>query len=172
MRKKVLQTSLLSTLFLFLSCNISKMTFGNSKNWIPENFNPQKTILLVQKFDASAKIQEQMEEYMSTTYPYKYEFATNIQIANKIGKYADTKLYKYALMTFNRKDVVNYRYVDANNIRAGGPMNRNDPTTYKSVDFNFYDRDGDKNYPSTQRPSSSVMMTFKPVINTIVKKFE
>jgi hypothetical protein len=44
--------------------------------------------------------------------------------------------------------------------------------TVTGFDFHFYDRELDKSYPATGKPSSYATMTFEPVINTIVKKFE
>ncbi len=133
------------------SCNTSKKTFGNGDKWLPADFNPSKTILLVEKFKAVAKVQQKMEECMSENYSYKYEFVDKETIENRTGKYKDTKLYKYALIqTLGR--VVSY------NDMGGG-------------DFCFFDRENNKQYPATKRECSNTMMLFKPIINTIVSKY-
>jgi hypothetical protein len=81
-----------------IASNSSKKVFKNEENWIPEDFDPAKTTLLVQEFTVSDKAQGQMEDYMAEKYPYKYEFVSRSQIFNQEGKYANTQLYKYALV--------------------------------------------------------------------------
>jgi hypothetical protein len=97
MTKKIIITTILPVL-LFIGCNTSKMTFKNADKWIPADFNPPKTILLVEKFKENARMRNQMEAYMSENYSYKYEFVDKQTIDNRDGKYKDTKLYKYALI--------------------------------------------------------------------------
>lgn len=162
------KNNLLFILFLILfsglitSCNPSKKTFGNSEKWIPQDFNPSKTILLVEKFKVSDKAEQKMEDYMSETYGNKYEFVDLSVIKNRDGKYANTKLYKYALVISSHTNTI----TKAEGASTSGGLR------VTGFDFNFYDRELDKNYPPTKRASSYAIMTFKPVINTIVKKFE
>jgi len=136
------------------------MTFNNGNTWIPENFDPSKTILLVEKFDVSEKQAQKMEDYMAEKYPYKYEFVPLATIKTPAGKYADTKLYKYALVISSH--LSKYVHTDGT------------PSAMRTTgfDFNFYDRNNDKEYPATAKASGYPIMTFQPVINTIVKKFE
>lgn len=148
---------------MFFSCtSAEKMTFKNGKKWIPEDFNPDKTILLVQKFTIANRIhqktEQKMEDYMAEKYPYKYEFVDLTTIINHEGKYADTKVYKYAL--------VNSSHTSTERSTGYGSL------TITGWDFNFYNRSNDKNYPKTNKSSSYPIMTFKPTINTIVQKFE
>ncbi len=144
------------TCILFAGCfDASKMTFGNGAKWIPADFEPSKTILLVEQFEyGGVKTLKKMESYMAEKYPYKYEIVPLDIIKNREGKYANTKLYRYALVTTSHKSE-----------KPGQP-------TVTGFDYNFYDRDLNKNYPATNKPSGFAIMTFEPVINTIVKKFQ
>jgi hypothetical protein len=162
--KKNLVSILATALFFIiaLACNPSKKTFGNSEKWIPEDFNPEKTVLLVEKFTISKKEEQKMEDYMSEKYSYKYEFVSAATIRNREGKYADTKLYKYALVISS--ETTHYTKMEGAATSSG--------LTVTGFDFNFYDRESDKNYPKTKKASSWASMTFKPVINSIMKKFE
>ena len=145
---------------LGIASNTSKLTFGNSEKWIPADFDPAQTILLVEDFGVSAKAQRKMEAYMSEKYPYKYEFVSLKTIQNNEGKYSDRKLYKYALV-----------YSSHTTFSRDNQTGRDGPTV-TGFDYHFYDRELDKDYPATGKSSSYAIMTFKPVINTIVKKFE
>ncbi len=156
---KIISVFLFVTLF---GCNPSKLTFGNSDKWIPADFNPGKTILLVQKFAGSKKVQQQMEDYMAENYSNKYEIVDEAIIEQKAGKYANTNLYRFALrMTTGSEHITKAQGASTN---AG--------ISYSKFDFYFYDREAGKSYPTTRKESSNTMMLFKPVINTIVKKFE
>jgi hypothetical protein len=135
------------------------MTFDNKRGWLPDDFEPKSTILLVEEDRWSKKQTQLMEDYMKKKYPYKYEFASYEAIHSKEDKYADTKLYKYALVIFENS---------ASQTQPTG-MVVNAPAGY---DFNFYNRDLDKDYPSTRKASGSAILTFEPVINTIVKKYK
>lgn len=148
--------------FIALASNPSKKVFKNSEKWIPDDFVPSKTILLVEKFSVSEKAEQQMEDYMSEKYPFKYEFVSLSTIKNREGKYADTKLYKYALVITSHSSTM----TKAEGASTSGGL------TVTGFDFNFYDRSIDKNYPPTKKASSYAIMTFKPVINTIIKKYE
>ena len=154
------------TIILFviigIASNSSKKVFKNEENWIPEDFDPAKTTLLVQEFTVSDKAQGQMEDYMAEKYPYKYEFVSRSQIFNQEGKYANTQLYKYALVISSGTSTTT---------KSGG-ASTSGGLTVTSYDFNFFDRSAVKHYPKTRRASSYAITTFKPVINTIVKKFE
>jgi hypothetical protein len=139
---------------LFAGCNPSKKIFKNADDWIPADFNPNKTILLVEKYKDVRKVNQQMEEYMSENYSYKYEFVDKATIDNREGKYKDTKLYKYALIqTEGRKPGV----IQKGEIWGG--------------DFCFYDRENSKQYPATKRECSNTMMLFKPIINTLMSRY-
>jgi hypothetical protein len=144
---------------LLTSCNLSKMTFGNADKWVPSNFEPSKCTLLIQTFDISDKTQKKIEAYMLEKYPYKFEFASIKEIMNKTGKYSDLKKYKFAIIYESHFS----SWQQAG--KAGGVQS-------SSVDYNFVDRETEKFYPPTKKANSYAIMTFKPMINTIVKRFE
>lgn len=146
--------------FLSQSCHPSKLVFGNGNKWIPADFDPAGTILLVQEYTLSGKDKYRMEEFMHEKYPYRYEFVSINTIKNREGKYANTKLYRYALVFTS--NIYGVHPVDGMNHSFGRI----------AFDFNFYDRESDKNFPPTHKPSSYASWTFKPVINTILKKYK
>jgi hypothetical protein len=160
MRKLIFgSVTLLSGYLLVGGCNSSKMTFGNGDKWIPADFVPAKTVLLVEKYTLSNKVEEKIEAYMNENYPYKYEFVGLDDIKNRSGgKYANTKLYKYALVIYATRST--YTYTDRSTVVTAG------------YDYYFYDREISKNYRETGKASTWILVTFKPIINTIVKKFE
>ncbi len=135
-------------LFLAIASNSSKKTFSNSEKWIPKDFDPAKTTLLIQKFKGSDKQQAKMEQYMEQKYPYKYEFVSMETIINREGKYADTSIYLYGLRIISQS------------------------TTSSAFDFYFYDSANDFKYPASNFSSSSIFTSFQAVINKILKKYE
>jgi len=153
---------LLSASIILGSCNTSKKTFTNGEKWIPNDFEPAKTILLIEKFTISQRVEQNMEEYVKGKYPFKYEFVSLETIKNKTGKYSDTKLYRHALVISSHTSHLS---------QAEGAATSGGLTT-TGFDYNFYDQDKQKPYPSTGISNSYIMMTFKPVINTIVKKYK
>jgi hypothetical protein len=147
--------AILLFLFLAIASNPSKKTFSNGEKWIPKDFDPTKTTLLIQKFRSSEKQQTKMEGYMEEKYPYKYEFVSTETIIEREGKYADTDIYRYALRITSHTTT----YTNSNMVTSG-------------FDFYFYDRANDIKYPASNKASSYIFTTFQPVINTILKKYE
>src|SRR5436305_202721 len=144
-----------------LASNTSKQTFKNSDKWIPSDFDPSKTTLLIETFNISSKGQQKMEDHMAEKYPYKYEFTAQKDIKDTTGKYADTKKYRFALL---------YSSNTAHFTKAEG-ASTNGGLTVTGFDYHFYDRETRENYPATNRASGYAIETFRPVINTIVEKF-
>jgi len=97
---------------------------------------------------------------MEKKYPYRFEVTSGDSIREKSGKYADTDLYRFALVNSTTSSQVDFN-------RMGGAG-----ASITGFDFNFYDRKLGKNYPRTRKASSFPLSTFRPVINTIVKKFK
>ncbi len=161
MMKKIL-TPLAALLFFagMTGCNTSKMTFGNGDKWIPADFDPSKTTLLIEA--RSKKVTADMEEYMQKHYPYRYEIVTLGDIKTVGGRFADTEQYRYALVW---SSVSSTRTSYSSNGMAR-------TSTVTAFDLNFLDRSSSTNHPKTNKASSFAISTFKPVINTIVKKFQ
>lgn len=170
MRKLLTLFSILLLSIVLASCNTSKMTFSNVDKWLPKDFDPEKTILLVQHCgNPDGKFNRDMQAYMKKKYPYRFQFTSLKMIQARDGKYADTTLYRYALL-WNHESKTNYRY------GTNDMYGRSQPHGYsrqRSVanDFSFYDRLNEKSYPKTGKGSSFPTTTFKPVINSIVERY-
>jgi hypothetical protein len=147
----------------------SEKVFNNGDSWIPPDFNPQKSVLLVQLLNEDVansgwrtkfqKWNNEMKEYMQEKYPHKYEFVSADDIQYKGKKYSDYQKYPYGLMISDGS--VTY-YGGA----AGtGPDNKNTRAAY---DYYFLDRATGKKYPLTKKYSTNPVLTFMPVINTIL----
>ena len=149
----------------------SEKVFSNGDNWIPPDFNPRKTVLLIQLLDENVvnqgwrvklkKWNKEMKEYMQEKYPYKYEFSTSDDIEYKGKKYSDYQKYPFGLMI--NKGSLTY----TGGAAGTGPNNSNTGQVY---DFYFMDRASGKKYPLTKKASSNPVMTFMPVINTILER--
>lgn len=144
------------------SCSLSKKTLNNADKWIPSEFNPKNTILLVEEWSGIHKDKgvAQQEDYMSQKYPYKYELVPLSIIQKREGKYANTKIYKWALVSTSSSTALT---------KLTGASTNTGVLTSVDRDFNFYDRENDKNYRSTNRSQGPFKQTFQVVINTIVK---
>jgi len=156
MKSNYLACLLLMAVIILSSCSGKRKIFGHTKRWIPANFEPANTVLLVEEL-YTAKGQRLMRAYMADKYPFRYEVTSNDSITGKLGRYADTKLYRYALVISTHE--------------AQAAMPNPSSASVTGFDFNFYDRDLGRHYPRTRKGSSFPIMTFRPVINTIVKKF-
>ncbi len=144
------------------SSAFSQKTLKNGDKWIPPDFNPKNSILLV---EAWSGIQEdkgiaKQEEYMDKIYPYKYEVVSFETIKKREGKYANAKIYKWALVSTANATALT---------KANGASTNTGVLTSVDRDFNFYDRENDKNYPPTNKSQGPFKQTFQVVINTIVK---
>ena len=112
-----------------------------------------------------------MEEYMATKYPYEYEFASKSEIEMKGGKYSDLKRYKFAIVYSSERTVMP-RSGGYSTGGSGQFVGAPGLVGVTGFDFNFIDRETGRRYPPTKRASSYPMMTFRPVINTIVERFK
>jgi hypothetical protein len=142
--------------------------FKNGNAWIPADFQPKKTVLLVQLLDENSvaaswrkkfrQWNEEMEAYMQEKYPYKYEFVTADQIEGSPQKYSDKTKYAFGLLVSN--GTISYQGVG-----SSSPGNN---TTKAVYDYYFIDRATGKKYPPTKKYSSNPLITFMPVVNTIL----
>ena len=125
------------SLCIFAGCFASRMSFKNGKDWIPVDFDPKNSILLVEKSYSMTSQEKAMEEYMKKNYPYRFEFVTLSSIKLKSDKYSDTVLYRYALINDS------YSLTSSNFSRPSVGVH----------DFRFYDIINAKDYPSPGRGS-------------------
>jgi len=150
MRKLVLPICYMVTLTFFVSCIASNMSFGNGKDWIPPEFDPKTSILMI--LETSHGQDKKMEDYLKKNYPYRYELVRYQDVMDREGKFADAALYRFVLMGAN---------TSVQRTDNGGAVSAHD--------FYFYDRYRDKKFPATGKGSFSSMTTFKPIINTLAK---
>jgi hypothetical protein len=155
-RNITLLAAALFTLATTNSCSTSKKSLANSSAWLPTDFQPGQTVLLVQYFGQGANpITADMIAYMKVKYPFKYKFVSLEEIEDPRGPYVDANTYPYALVW------------DVRSVTFG--QDREKYSEY--YDLHFYNRKVKKDYPNTGKTTTAPNMTFKPVINTIVKKF-
>lgn len=155
-------------LLLLLICLLS--SFGGeektfkSTDWIPEDFDARKSVLLVEVIDlrvypkVNEKLNVKAKEIMEELYPYKYEFAEGsvIEEVGGNGKYEDKDKYRWALMyTSGSKTMGQYG--------GSGGM------TVNSSDFHLYDRLNDKHGKNTGNSNSYIQNVMRPTVATITK---
>src|SRR5436309_9506300 len=90
--------SILTLTFFFIIAIASSHkngTFTDAPNWTPKDFNPNNTVLLIQRHPINDKQNERMIGYLEKNYPYRYEVVDKSVIQNKTGKYSDTKMYQF-----------------------------------------------------------------------------
>ena len=164
MNKALLKTLCGLTLILGVTSSaFSQKTLKNADKWIPADFNPKNTILLVEAWSGiqEEKGIEKQEGYMDKKYPYKYEVVPFETIRKREGKYANTKIYKWALVSTANATALT---------KTNGASTNTGVLTNVDRDFNFYDRETNKNYPATNKSQGPFKQTFEVVINTIVKQ--
>ncbi len=152
MKKLNLLLLTLVTLLALTSFSGNGKVFNNADKWIPADFDPRKTTLLIDCFCSSPLVKKLIEEHMQEKYPYKSVVANDTKDSIK---YADKDLYRYVLVCRN--------YINS----VSDPSGR---SSYISLyDYHIWDRKLDKHYPETGKPSQLPMVNFRPMINTIVK---
>lgn len=146
-------------------CSVNNKYFSDGRQWIPDDFDPGKTTLLVEHYPGREKWNDEMMNYLASKYPGKYEVVSKDQIIAMKGKYSDTKVYKYAVLwgafggtsfnTFTGGTTVNY---------------------YQSTKIDFYghflDRTSGKEYPITKKYNNYGSKGYIPFINSVVKYTE
>ena len=142
---------------LIYGCAMPMNSFNsNSNGWKPDDFTPGKGILLIQRTVPKSQ-QKKIEDFMTEKYGYKYEFVDEADLTNNVEKFADKKIYRFALVS-------SYRVHD---------MHQNDmsrrPLKVGVFDYNFVDRLKNKDYPKSGIGSSWASMTFKKIIETCLK---
>jgi hypothetical protein len=142
---------------LFSGCIAKNLTFKNGKDWIPQDFDAKNSTLMVEvSFSGLTSEEKSMAEYVKEKYPYGCAFVILSDITNKTGPFSDLNKYRFVLRN------------------TSGFIERADITKPAAAvqDFYFYDRLKDKSYPPTKRGSYKKIITFKPLINTLVESFK
>lgn len=129
---------------IMIAAGCSNKMFSNGAKWIPEDFHPASTTLLIIRF-GNEKEYQAAQQFMKENYPYPYEFTYTLDTAK-----FDAKKYRYMIQDIHVS------------------MSHTRPVT--GIDYYFYDRIEAREYPPTKRASSTYLMTFRPFIRTIAVK--
>jgi hypothetical protein len=140
--KNCLSILSLTVFFIIAAASSHKnATFKDADNWIPKDFNPNNTVLLIQTHPVNEKQNERMIEWLEKNYPYRYEIADKSAIQNTTGKYSDTKTYPFAVLW-------NLKSAQRSHVGANGQPSF---STEWDLYGNFIDRSTNKVYPSTRK---------------------
>jgi hypothetical protein len=144
----------------------------------PPDFDPKKHILLVAEMPRLKKPEERHEsatrklnKALQEHYPYKYEIVSPKDIVENPEKYADTTVYKYALIN----SLNTYRHTTSTTITTRDNFGTRSHTlspsaNVTSVDFYFYNRVSGERFPNSGWHSSLIGMTMKKVTGIIKKE--
>jgi hypothetical protein len=128
---------------------------------VPQGYDPEKHILLLAEmpllsnraktnYAVTRKVSRRFKKY----FPYKFEVASPKEIMSNPAKYADTSVYRYALM---------------NNVAVWAQGVTNPTRTLETVDFAFYDRVTRQQYPKTGNAFPQIKYTVV-ALSELIKK--
>ncbi len=140
---------ILVLIFIFSSCAVGKVHHVKT-DIIPNDLESEKITLLVESFGASFG-DRQLEKVLKDNYPFNYKIVKKETILSSTGEYANTDLYRYAVM-MSESDLV-----------------WSTGKTSVSYDYYIYDRKEKKDYPITAKPAGFIQLPFKTLINTIIE---
>lgn len=102
MLKKNHLLSFVCLIFFFVlatgSLIVKKASYKDAADWVPKDYNPEKTTLLVEKHLLKKKQNEKMIKFLKDNYPYPFEVVDRQTIMSKKGQYANTDKYKFAVL--------------------------------------------------------------------------
>jgi len=154
--------SLVTFFLLALASSPSKNIYSDADNWIPESFDPEHTTLLIATHPINEKQNSRMIKFLEDTYPFAFEVVSEEVIKANADKYSDVKKYRFGLLW--RESATSSVGMDATGR----------PSTNRAWDMfgYFIDRSTGKTYSSTQKRNVYGQIGYKPVVNSIVKKFK
>jgi hypothetical protein len=144
---------------LLCSCAVNRTapTKKLDASIVPSDFNPQKHVLLVVEMHRKNKPSERheratkkMESLLKKYYPYNFEIVSMQDIRSDNPKYADTAIYKYALL---------------NKLRG---VQRTTTATTSYISYCFLDRSNNKEYGNSY-PSTWLKTSVQALANTVKK---
>lgn len=130
--------AVLATIFLFSACSNVKSFESNDNDWLPSDFDPTSTVLVIQKVEWPKRQQAIIEEFMKEKYPFKYDFRKS---ANIDEEYPDTATHRFVLL-----------YSANTHTPAPGSktvLGYDNRLTITMFDFHFYDRSKKKAYAAS-----------------------
>jgi len=156
--------------------NTSVMGYHPNKYMFPENFNPEKHVLLVMQLPKRNKPDQQhkagtneIENVFKNRYgAYQFQIIAPIDISADSTKYADLGIYRFIL--YNTATTTG-RVDGGYTIYSDGTRTPNLPARVATttIDFYFYDRLTKTAYPSSELRNSILSMTLGPIVSTIVE---
>lgn len=166
---------ILSLSILFNSCAINRTIPAKQLDTsiVPADFNPQKHILLVVEMprknkpdDRHVKLTNQMNDLLEKYYPYSFEIVSMASLRADNPKYADTAIYKYAVLN----SLNGVQHTTRTTItHADGRSHSVSPTaTTTYISYYFLDRFTNKKY-STSYPSAWLKTSVQAFANTVKK---
>lgn len=162
-------------LFSFCSCAINR-TIPLRKidaSIVPADFNPKKQILLVVEMESvsgkartNGKHTQIMDEKLKLYYPYKYVIVSLNEISLDNPKYADTTVYKYAVL--NSLNSVRHTTYTTVNTSNGGQHTLSPSANTTYITYHFLDRVSGKEYGPSEK-SAWIKTSIQAFANAILK---
>ena len=140
---------------------------------VPVDFNPGKHVLLVaaispadKKKAKNEKVTKEMEGLLKKYYPYKFEIVSMEDINSKNSKYADTSIYKYAML--NSLTGVQHTTYTTIKYENGNQHTLSPSATTTYISYHFVDRTNNKVYGESYK-SAWLKTAVEAFANTIKK---
>lgn len=160
---------------LFCECAVNRTTPTSQldASIVPADFNPGKYVLLVVQMpkrnkpdERNEKLTNQMEELLKKYYPYKFEIVSPDDISSNNSKYADTSIYKYAMV--NSLSGVQHTTYITTTYENGNQHTLSPSATTTYISYHFLDRTNNKEYGESYK-SPWLKTSVEAFANTIKK---
>jgi hypothetical protein len=143
--------------FLAIASSVKNAVYHDADKWIPKDFDPNNTTLLIEKHILSDRQNRKMTEFLQQHFPFPYEIVDKSDIENRDGKY-DTKKYRFGILWRSQETF--------SSSAATGDHRAWDMYGY------FIDRSTGTTYPSTTKNNVYGDQGYKPVFNSIRNQFQ
>ncbi len=158
-----------TTLIIFFAAAIASspknMVYSDGDKWIPGNFDANKTTLLIESHPLGKHQNERMIKFLEDRYPFSFEVVDSNTINAVTGRYADTKKYPFAL----RWKPQNSYYTTTS--YSNNRFSTLDHRTWDMYGY-FIDRVNNKQFAATDNGNVWGQVGYRPVFNSIKKKFK
>jgi hypothetical protein len=154
--------SFLVLLIIISACSANNKYFSDGKKWIPANFDPAKSVLLVEHYPGKEKWNAQMIDFLDKKYTGKYEVLDKAGILAINGRYSDTKVYKYAVLWGTLGGTSHTSF-------SGGGTTTNFSSPTVDYSGHFLDRAAGKEYPVTKKYNNYGSQGYIPFFNSVIK---
>lgn len=154
--------SILFLLIFLTACSANNKYFSDGKKWIPADYDPAKSTLLVAHYPGKEKWNTSMINYLDKNFPGKYEIVNKEDILAINGKYSNTKVYRYAVLW---KEIDGTSYTSF----SGGGRTTNFESPRIDYSGHFLDRAMGKEYPVTKKYNNYGSQEYIPFFNSIIK---